>query len=456
MRRMPSWIPTAALILMCGLRTTATAQETTEEEDVRALARLLNDETGRKELLSRFERESVEVVTLLDRLYGEVKNASGQESVLELLRSRRGEIRTKVLGKEGVDFFDRKLRPLLGKLSPEGRWHLGIGLSPENGPVIYYDAKTFPERALGVVRLSTLEYLVCPEPPPPKGGSKAYECLAGMAPAEWERFGEAYRPEHKLQFRWFFGLGALIETPLERALPWAEPRKAEAHGLLIGGNHDETKNKLLPPHETPIQIGIVLTPRARAKPAGTGRRPLHETVMADGRRVAVSVAGRRGLTIRVERGERAQVLKPGLEGLTDDAHIVSARVAAFGRGLILGLAVRSDAGYTYHFLHNGGSGQGWSPKQEWLQLVYVPVVRGRDDPSMRTGACASYRVGLEGVQTDGVLGTVRLAEPVCQIRRGARGEGGLQLVGEHPLPSHLSHVILLVTVRHSSPPSPAT
>ena len=78
------------------------------------------------------------------------------------------------------------------------------------------------------MRLSTLEYLVCPEPPPPKGGSKAYECLAGMAPAEWERFGKAYRPEHKMQFRWFFGLGALIETPLERALPWAKPGKAEA------------------------------------------------------------------------------------------------------------------------------------------------------------------------------------------------------------------------------------
>ena len=355
------------LVLLTCAAAHAAEETPGRQAELQLLVALFDDEQAHESIETRFRKlDLAQAVPLLDRLYRELQTPAGQRLWGKLVGTRRKEIRLKLQAENGPRFFAKELRPLLRALSVDSRLSLGIGATEDGDAVLYFDAKTFPEKAMGMRRLAALEYLVCPDPPPQGIGSKAYECLAGMSPAEWSEFLKAYRPGRELRFRFIFGLGALVETSLQKALPWAEPGKAEAHGLLIGGNHDETKNRWLPPHATPIQIGIVLMPRARAKPAGSGRRPLHETVTADGRHVAVSVSGRRGLTIRVERGERAQVLKPGLEGLTGDAQIVSARVAAFGRGLILALAVRGDAGYTYHFLHNGGGGRGWSPKQEWL------------------------------------------------------------------------------------------
>ncbi|MCZ6572991.1 MAG: hypothetical protein O7C98_07465 [Planctomycetota bacterium] len=356
------------LVLLTCAAVHAAEDTTGREAELQMLAALFDDEHAHEAVAVRFHKLALtEAAPLLDRLYRRLRTPAGQRLWGELVGARRKEIRRKLQEENGHRFFAKELQPLLQALSIDSRLSLGVAATKDGDPVLYFDAKTFPEAR----RLAGLEYFVCPDPPPQGIGSKAYECLAGMSPAEWSEFLKAYRPGRELRFRFIFGLGALVETSLQKALPWAEPGKAEAHGLLIGGNHDETKNRWLPPHATPIQIGIVLARRAQANPAGsgraaTGRRLLNQTVTADGRHVAVSVTGRRGLTIRVERGERAQVLKPGLEGLTDDARIVSARVAAFGRGLILALAVRSDAGYMYHFLHNGRGGQGWSPKQEWL------------------------------------------------------------------------------------------
>ena len=356
------------LVLLTCAAAHAAEETPGRQAELQLLVALFDDEQAHESIETRFRKlDLAQAVPLLDRLYRELQTPAGQRLWGKLVGTRRKEIRLKLQAENGPRFFAKELRPLLRALSVDSRLSLGVAATKDGDPVLYFDAKTFPEAR----RLAGLEYFVCPDPPPQGIGSKAYECLAGMSPAEWSEFLKAYRPGRELRFRFIFGLGALVETSLQKALPWAEPGKAEAHGLLIGGNHDETKNRWLPPHATPIQIGIVLERRAQAKPPGSGRaaagrRLLDQTVTADGRHVAVSVSGRRGLTIRVDQGERTHVLKPDLEGLADGAQIVSARVAAFGRGLILGLAVHGDAGYTYHFLHNGGGGRGWSPNQEWL------------------------------------------------------------------------------------------
>jgi hypothetical protein len=136
---------------------------------------------------------------------------------------------------------------LAAGLAPDTLWRLGLG-----GGVLWFDARTFAKTEMGIERLARLEYLVCPD----EVSGKRYECLAGLPAAEWEAFGAAYAEDRALLLRWRGADGRIVEVPLADALPWAKPRPLESHGLLIGGNHDERENRRLPPHETPIQIGI--------------------------------------------------------------------------------------------------------------------------------------------------------------------------------------------------------
>ena len=79
------------------------------------------------------------------------------------------------------------------------------------------------------------------------------------------------------------------------------------------------------------------------------------------------------------------------------------------------------------------------PERVAAQFVDVPVVRRRHDAAVRAGGLARDAVSLERVQADGVLGAVGLAQAVGEVDDRAFRKGGLELIGEHALPSDFSH-----------------
>jgi hypothetical protein len=177
----------------------------------------------------------------LDRVAPLVRTAQGRE----LVAAAFGDVRAAARNDPAV-----AERIAAAGLSDETRWRLGLGRKG----VVYFDARTFARVEMSIERLAVLEYLACPDDP--KEGGKRYECLAGLAPAEWEAFRAACGPDGELFLRWRAPDGTIAEVSLADALPWAKVGAPGAEGLKIGGNHDERENPRLPPHETAIQIGV--------------------------------------------------------------------------------------------------------------------------------------------------------------------------------------------------------
>ena len=80
------------------------------------------------------------------------------------------------------------------------------------------------------------------------------------------------------------------------------------------------------------------------------------------------------------------------------------------------------------------------PMRVSAQFVDMPVVRRRGDPSVFPRRFAYDRMRLQRVQPDGVLRSVRLAQPVGEIENRAVLKGGFQFIGEHALPSDFSGI----------------
>jgi hypothetical protein len=194
------------------------------------------EEPARKRLSALFAKKGLPAAGLLDRIAPRVKTDEGRAAVERLFAAWRTEVRKKPPHPRVVN-----------RLSDGARWRLGVGEK-----TLFFDATTFNDKT----RLHGLEYLVCPVPP----AAKAYECLAGMAPAEFEAFRKRYKAGCTIVLRWRDEKGRLKQTPMVKMLPWsATKRPISKWGLMIGGNHDERKNAKLPPDGTPIQVGIVLT-----------------------------------------------------------------------------------------------------------------------------------------------------------------------------------------------------
>ena len=193
------------------------------------------EEPVRRRLHALFAKKGVAAADLLDRVARRVKTKPGRATVARLFAAWRAEVRKNPLDKRAIN-----------RLSDRARWRLGVGEE-----TLFFDATTFK----GKTRLAGLEYLVCPVPP----GNKAYECLAGMATAEWEAFKRHYKAGCTIVLRWRNAKGRFEQTALAKMLPWSVTRPIYKWGLIIGGNHDERQNEKLPPDVTPIQVGILLT-----------------------------------------------------------------------------------------------------------------------------------------------------------------------------------------------------
>ena len=189
----------------------------------------------RERLHALFAGKGLAAADLLDRVARRVKTEQGRATVARLFAAWRAEVRKNPPDKRTIN-----------RLSDRARWRLGVGEG-----TLFFDATTFKDRT----RLRALEYLACPVPP----GNKAYECLAGIAAAEWEAFKKHYKTGCTIVLRWRNAKGGFVQTALAKVLPWSVTRPILKWGLEIGGNHDERQNKKLPPDGTPIQVGIVLT-----------------------------------------------------------------------------------------------------------------------------------------------------------------------------------------------------
>jgi hypothetical protein len=211
------------------------------------LARLLDSGTEAVRADVRLALAGAEGAVVLDRVAPLVTTDRGRELVAAILGDLRAAVRKDAALAERIT----------ERVSAETRWRLGLG----RAGVLYFDARTFARVEMGIERLSTLEYLACPDDPKEPG--KRYECLAGLDAAEWEAFRAACEPDRALVLRWRKADGAITEVALADALPWAKAGAPGSEGLKIGGNHDERENPRLPPHETPIQIGIARRARSR-------------------------------------------------------------------------------------------------------------------------------------------------------------------------------------------------
>lgn len=229
-----------ALVLLAGLPSSAT------DDAVSVIAELFDTESAavRQELRARFVARGPEAAVLVDRVAALAKTDDGRKLAASILLDLRPALRAAVAaGRLPEDVL---------ALPDATLWQLGLGRTADGEPVVYFDARTFARVEMGIERLSTLEYLVCPD-----SAGKSYECLAGITAGEWEAFGAAYAPGSTLHVRWHGPEGKTVAVSLADALAWAKPGALDAAGLFIGGNHDERENPRLPPHETAIQIGVV-------------------------------------------------------------------------------------------------------------------------------------------------------------------------------------------------------
>jgi hypothetical protein len=235
-------------ILVVLLVVTIPSSASDPSPEAAVLARLLDTEREavRRELRAVLAA-SADGAAVLDRIAPLVKTDRGRDLVAAILVDLRTAARKDPASAE---------RLLGARLSAETLWRLGLGSGGGGEVVLFFDARTFARVERGIERLSTLEYLVCPAPPAGGPPGKSYECLAGLEAPEWEAFGACYRPGCAISLRWRAADGAVTGVALADALPWARAGALDGAGLKIGGNHDERGNRRLPPHETPIQVGI--------------------------------------------------------------------------------------------------------------------------------------------------------------------------------------------------------
>jgi len=127
-----------------------------------------------------------------------------------------------------------------------------LQLQPQGGDgmLVLVQARTLA----GAPRLQMLEYLAMPE-----AGEKAHECLAVVAPKDWPALQLAVQStQREIELRWTDEQHQPICRKLADLLPWANLDASDAMGIGLGGNKDESRNRLLPPDNTPIQIAIRL------------------------------------------------------------------------------------------------------------------------------------------------------------------------------------------------------
>jgi hypothetical protein len=187
---------------------------------------------------------------LVERVLRQVRTPAGKSAVETVFSKHRDRMRK-----------NPRLK-LPDGLSEKSLWRLCAGRTAKGKRILYFGAHTFVGQIRGFERLRALECLACPMArgsgrPMKHYEGKSYESLAGLYPEEWQAFAAVFRADRTILLRWFGKDGRLRSVALEKMLPWAKPR-LEEYGLMIGGNHDERKNSLLPPHETAIQIGVAL------------------------------------------------------------------------------------------------------------------------------------------------------------------------------------------------------
>lgn len=128
--------------------------------------------------------------------------------------------------------------------------HAPLQLQPQGGDgmLMLVQARTLA----GIPRLQMLEYLAMPE-----AGEKAHECLAVVAAKDWPALQLALQAKQReIELRWTDARQQLVCRKLADLLPWAHLDASDTQGIGLGGNKDESRNSLLPPDNTPIQIAI--------------------------------------------------------------------------------------------------------------------------------------------------------------------------------------------------------
>ena len=93
--------------------------------------------------------------------------------------------------------------------------------------------------------------------------------------------------------------------------------------------------------------------------------------------------------------------------------------------------------------HRGQPGTGVAdlplpPDRIAADLMDVPGVRWRHDATVLAGGAHQQCVGLEGIEAEGAVGTMGLAEAVAKPYGRTGGEGRFELIREHPFPACLS------------------
>jgi hypothetical protein len=124
----------------------------------------------------------------------------------------------------------------------------------EKSSVRYFAARTPPELVWQAPRLRNLEVLVGVD------GQKNYESLLDMDSSQWDDFAEILKSQNdsQIMIRWK-ERGKVTERPLSEMLPWAKPDlRKDIKAVYLGGTRDETANRRLPPHESRVDIGIVM------------------------------------------------------------------------------------------------------------------------------------------------------------------------------------------------------
>ncbi len=182
--------------------------------------------------------QGVEGAALLLELEALCGTDLGRARVARAFQELRVELRAALAGRR------------LTELAPHLAWKLGLGKDAVGRTIIFYPARCFE----GGARLQMLEYLVIPEPPPAGFGSKAYEALAGMEPAVWRDFSEAWGEDAELFLRWKDAEGSLQTVPLVELRESFKPR-LEVWGLFLGGN-EEADPARLPADGADVQVGI--------------------------------------------------------------------------------------------------------------------------------------------------------------------------------------------------------
>lgn len=246
------------LILCIG----ATVTSDDKAEEIITLLFNSDKEQVLDELIQSFSKKKLQGILLLEKIDSGVTSKKGRAALDKIYSNIRINLR-EIAEDDIKDYAKKEIFQLVDKFSGKTLWKLGIGTGKEKLS-LYFDAKTFindDNKTFGN-RLEMLEYLVCVDPPDDGVGSKAYETLAGITKDEFNELTTLFNKYEKvahsaISVRWTDKKGNLVTFDLKEMIIWAMP-EITSNGLNIGGNHNESKNKSLPPDGTEIQVGIVI------------------------------------------------------------------------------------------------------------------------------------------------------------------------------------------------------